>query len=95
MHSLELGVTGTIGPTSTTLVNPLDGRLMGNPSFMELTNVGCASTKVVVKLLGNTGHDLFEASQFVLKVLQGVMENVYFGVLLSNYLAKVAALTKS
>ena len=51
--------------------------------------------KVVVELSGNTGHDLLEAGQLVLKVLQGVMKNIDFGVLLSNHLTKVVTLTRS
>ena len=61
---------------------------------MELTNRGCLTTKVLVELTGNTSHDLFKAGQLVLEVLQGVMENVDLGVLLSNHLTKVATLTK-
>ena len=51
--------------------------------------------KVLIELSGNTSHDLLEAGQLVLKVLQSIMENVYFGVLLSNHLTKVATLTES
>ena len=62
---------------------------------MELTTSGPGLAKVIVELTSNASHDLLETSQLVLKVLQGVMENVYFGILLPNYLAKVATLTKS
>ena len=95
VHSLELVVTGTIGPTSTPLVDPLDGRFMGNPPFVELTDRGRTPTKVLVELTSDTGHDLFEASQFVLQVLHRIMENIDCGVLLPNHLTKVATLTKS
>src|ERR1700753_4099530 len=95
VHSLELVIAGTIGSTGASLVDLFDGRLMQNPSFMELTNRNLALTKVVVHLMNNTSHDLLKASQLVLKVLQGVMENIYFGVLLPNHLTKVATLTKS
>ena len=66
---------------------------MGDPSLVVLANGGRASTKVLIELSGNAGHDLLEAGQLVLKVLQSVMENVYLGVLLSNNLTKVATLT--
>ena len=62
---------------------------------MELASRSRALTKVIVELPGHTSHDLLEAGQLVFKVLQGVMENVDLGVLLSNYLTKVATLTKS
>ena len=62
---------------------------------MELANRGCTPTKVLVELTSDTTHDLLKAGQLVLKVLHGVVENVYRGVLLPNHLAKVAALTKS
>ena len=95
VHSLELVVTGTIGPAGASLVDPLDGCLMGNPSLVELANRGCATTKVLVELTSNTSHNLLEAGQFVLKVLHGVMENVYGSVLLPYHLTKVATLTES
>ena len=81
--------------TGASLVNPLDGGLMGNPSLVDLTDGGCTPTKVLVELSGDASHDLFEAGQLVLQVLQSVMENVYFGVLLPNQFTKVATLTKS
>ena len=62
---------------------------------MELTDGDRALPKVLIELTGDTGHDLFKPGQLVLEVLQGVMENIDFGVLLPNYLAKVATLTKS
>ena len=62
---------------------------------MKLTNGGCAPTKVRIELPGDTSHDLFEAGQLVLEVLQGVVENIYFGILLPNYLTKVVTLTES
>ena len=68
---------------------------MRNPSLVELTNRGSTPTKVIIELTSNASHDLLETGQFVLKVLQGVMENIDFGVLLSNHLTKVATLTKS
>ena len=68
---------------------------MQNPSLVELANDNFALTKVVVVLTNNTSHDLLETGQLVLKVLQGVMENIYFGVLKPNYFTKVATLTKS
>ena len=95
VHGLELVVAGTIGPTSASFVDLFDGCFMGNPSIMELARRGRALTKVVVKLSRHAGHDLLEASQLVLEVLQSVMENVYLGVLLTNHLTKVATLTGS
>ena len=95
VHSLEFVVTGTIGPTGAPLVDSLDGRFMGNPPFVELTSGSRAPTEVLVELTSNASHDLLEAGQLVLKVLQGVMENIYFGVLLPNHFTKVATLTKS
>ena len=95
VHSLELIVTGAIGPTSAPLIDLLNGRLMRNPSFVELTNGGRTPTKVLVELPGDSGHDLFEACQLVLQVLQGVVENINFGILLPNHLTKVATLTES
>ena len=62
---------------------------------MTLTDRGRATPKVLVELTSNASHDLFEAGQLVLQVLQSVMENVYFGVLLSDYLAEFATLTES
>ena len=95
VHSLEIVVAGTVGSTGASLVDPLDGYLVGGPSLMELTNRGRQPTKVPIELSSNAGHDLFETSQLVLQVLQRIMENVNFGVLLPNHLAKVATLTKS
>ena len=68
---------------------------MGDPSLVKLADRGCASTKVLVELSSDASHDLFKAGQLVLQVLQGVMENIYFGVLLPNYFTKVATLTES
>ena len=51
--------------------------------------------EVVIELTSNTRHDVLETGQFVLEILQGIVENVYFGVLLSNHLTKVATLTES
>ena len=68
---------------------------MGNPPLVELASRGRATTKVLVELTSNASHDLLEPGQLVLKVLQSVMENVYFGVLLTNHFTKVATLTKS
>ena len=95
VHSLELVVTGTICSAGATLVDLLNGRLVGNPSVMELTSGSRAPPKVLVELTGNTGHNLLEASQLVFKVLQSVMENVYLGVLLPNHLTKVATLERN
>ena len=94
-HSLERIVAGTIGPTGAPLVDPLDGYFMGSPSLMKLASGGRTPTKVVVELSGNASHDLLKAGQFVLEVLQGVMKEIYLGVLLSNHLTEVATLTKS
>ena len=68
---------------------------MGHPSLVKMASHSRTTTKVLVELTSNACHDLLEAGQFVLEVLQSIMENVYFGVLLSYYLAKVATLTKS
>ena len=68
---------------------------MGSPSLVEPTDYSCTPTKVLVELLSDASHDLFEPGQLVFKVLQSVMENVDFGVLLSNHFTKVATLTKS
>ena len=68
---------------------------MQNPSFVELARNDFALMKVVVELSNDTSHDLLETGQLVLKVFQGVMENIYFGVLLPNHFTKVATLTKS
>ena len=95
VHSLELVVAGTIGPTGTTLVDPLNGGFMGNPSLVVQTNGSRTSTKVRVELISDSGHDLLETGQLVLKVLQSVVENIYFGVLLPNDFTKVTSLTKS
>ena len=84
-----------IGPTSTPFVDPLDGCFMGNPPIVELTGRSRAPTKVLVELTSNASHDLLEAGQLVLKVLQSVMENIYLGALLSYHLTKVATLTES
>ena len=97
-HRLEnvgIRVAGTVCPTGASLVDLFNGRLVQNPSFVELANRNFALTKVVVHLTNNTSHNLFETGQLVLEVFQGVMENIYFGVLLPNYLTKVATLTKS
>ena len=95
VHSLELIITGTIRPASTPLVNPLDGRFMGNPSLMELTDRGGAPTKVLVELTSNASHDLLKAGQFVLEVFHGILENVDLSVLLPNHFTKIATLTES
>ena len=95
VHSLELVVAGTIGPTSASLVDLLDGCLMQNPSLVELASRDFALAEVVVELSNDTSHDLFETGQLVLKVLHGVMKNIYFGILLPNHFTKVATLTKS
>ena len=68
---------------------------MVHPSFVKMTTGSTTLPEVVVILTTDSGHDLLETSQLVFKVLQGVMKNVYLGVLLSNRLAKVATLTKS
>ena len=62
---------------------------------MEMATRSATLPKVVVIFATNPGHDGLEAGQLVLKVLQGIVENVDLGVLLSNYLTKVATLTKS
>ena len=96
LYSLErVIIAGTIGPTSATLVDSLDGRLVGNPPLLKLTGRGCALAKVLVELTSNPSHDLLETSQFVFEVLHGIMENIDGGILLPNYPAKVATLTKS
>ena len=95
VHGLELVVAGTIGPTGTTLVDPLDPCFMGDPSLMELANGNRTFPKVLVELTGDTSHDLLEAGQLVLQVLQCIMENIDLGVLLTNHLTKVATLTES
>ena len=95
VHGLELVIAGTIGPAGAPLVDPFDGGLMGNPSLVELANRGCATTKVLIELTSNASHNLFKASQLVLKVLQSIVENVYLGVLLSNHFTKVTTLTES
>ena len=95
VHSLELVVAGTIGPAGASLVDPLDGHFMRNPSLMELANVRPHSTSIVVDLPEATGHDLLKAGQFVLQVLQRVMENVQFSSLLPDYFTKVTTLTES
>ena len=68
---------------------------MGDPPIMELANGNRTLPKVLVELTGDTGHDLLEAGQLVLKVLQSIVENVDLGVLLSDNLTKVATLTES
>ena len=68
---------------------------MGNPTLVKMTTRNAAFTEAVVILTTNSGHDLFKASQLIFEVLQGIMENIYFGVLLSNHLAEVATLTRS
>ena len=95
VHSLELVVAGTIGPASATLVDPLDGCLMGNPSLVELADGNGALTKVLVELTSDSRHDLLETGQLIPKVLQRVMKDVYLGILLTNHFTKVATLTKS
>ena len=57
---------------------------MRDPPIIDLANGGGATAKVLVELTSNASHDLLEASQLVLEVLQGILENVYLGVLLSN-----------
>ena len=76
VHSLELVVAGTVGSTSATFIDPLDGRFMGDPSLVELSRRNSGSTKVLPELSTNTRHDLLEASQLVLQVLDGVVEDV-------------------
>ena len=68
---------------------------MGDPSIVELASRSPALTKVLVELTNDTSHDLLETGQLVFEVLQGIMENVYLGVLLPNHLTKIATLTKS
>ena len=68
---------------------------MVDPSFMQMTARSAAFPKVVVILATDSGHDRLETGQLVLQVLQSVVENVYRGVLLPNYLTKVATLTES
>ena len=96
-RSKDVGVrvTGTVGSASATLVDLLDGRFVQNPSLVESTGRSLDLPKVVVELTGNTGHDMLKPGQLVLEVLQGVMENVDLGVLLSNQFTKVATLTDS
>ena len=95
IHSLELIVIGAIGAAGATLIDSLNGHFVGSPSLVEPTRDSCASTKVLVELLSDASHDLLETGQLVLQVLQGILENVYLGVLLTNHLTKVATLTKS
>ena len=93
-EDIGIRVAGAIRPTSATLVDPLNGRLMGDPPLVDLTDSNRTLAKVLVELSSNTGHDLLEAGQLILEILQGIMEKIYFGVLLSNNLAKVATLTE-
>ena len=97
-HRLEdvgVRVTRPIGSTSTTLVYFLDCRFVSHPPLMEMTTRRVAFAEVVVVLAADPSHDLFEAGQLVLQVLQGIMENVDLGVLLPNHFTKVATLTRS
>ena len=95
VHSLELVVAGTIGSTGATLVDPLDSGFMRNPPLVILANGSRATTKVLVELTSNPGHDLLESCQLVLEILQSVVENINLGVLLSNHFTKVATLKES
>ena len=94
-EDVGIRIAGAIRSAGATLIDLLNGSLMGNPSFVELSNMSSHPTGVVVDLSKGTSHDLFETGQFILEVLQSVVENVYLGVLLSYHLAKVATLTKS
>ena len=95
IHSLELVVTGAVGPASASLIDPFNGRLMRDPSLVELTSRSRTSTKVLVELSSDPCHDMLETGQLVFQVLHGIMENIDFGVLLPNHFTKVATLTKS
>ena len=94
-EDVSVRVARTIRSAGTTLVDPLNGSLMGDPSFVKMTTGSTTLPEVVVILATDPGHDLLEAGQLVFEVLYGVVENVQFGILLSNHLAKVATLTES
>ena len=73
-HSLELVVR--VDPTSTTLIDLLNGRLMGNPSLVEMTDRSSIPTEVFVILSTNSCHRLLETGQFILKIFDGVVQDV-------------------
>ena len=95
LEDVGVRVTRAIGPTSATLIDLFNGRFMGNPSLMEMATRGVTLAEVFVVLATDSRHDRLEAGQLVLQVLQGIMENVYLGVLLTNHFTEVATLTKS
>ena len=91
-HSLKLVLR--VDPTSTTLIDLLNGGLMGNPSLMQMTGGSSVTTEVVIILATNSGHNLLETSQLVLEVFNRIMENIQGGGLLSNYLPKIMGLKR-
>ena len=83
-----------VDPTSTTLIDLLNGGLMGNPSLVQMTRGSFGTTEVVIVLATNSGHNLLEAGQLVLEVFDCIMENIQGGSLLPNYLPKIMGLKR-
>ena len=91
-HSLELVLR--VNPASAAFVDLLDGCLMGNPPFVEVTSRSSVPTEVVVVLATNSHHDVLEAGQLVLQILDGIMKDIQLGRLLANHLPKIMGLEK-
>ena len=87
LEDVGIRVTRPVRPASATLVDPLDGRLMGYPSLVKMTARDAALTEVVVIFATDPGHHRFETGQLVLEILDGVVQDVEFRGLLSNHLA--------
>ena len=79
-------------PAGTSFVDLLDGDFVGDPSFVQLTRGGCATTEIVVVFVAHSCHDLLKSGQFIFKVFNRVVEYVQSGGFLSNHLPKIMGL---
>ena len=67
---------------------------MGYPSLVELTSGNSIPAEVVVVFTTDTGHDRLEASQLILEVCDGILQNIQLSGFPTNHLAEVASLTR-
>ena len=88
-------VLRVITPTSTTLVNLLNGRFMRDPPGVASTDRDANLSKVGVVLAVNPCHDLLEAGQVILEFLDSMMKNVQLGSLLAYHLPHIVGLEKA
>ena len=90
-YSLEV-VVRIIRSASTTLVDFLNGCLMGKPSLMKVTSRSPVPLEVVIVFAAYASHRLLEAGQLVFEVFHRMVKDVEHGRLPTNHLLQLVGL---